>query len=68
MSKILNKLIDSDNRFCKQSRYEIDMGSKYHVYLNTKYHIDQCHTIFGETVKDILSQLKYIEKTTWEVD
>ena len=67
MSKVLDKLIDSDDRFCKQLRYQKESGNGYHVYLNPKYHVNECHTIFGETVKDILSQLKYIEETTWEV-
>ena len=68
MSKVLDKLIDSDNRFCKQLRYQKERGNGYHVHLKPEYHVNECHTIWGETVKDILSQLKYVEKTTWDVD
>ena len=67
MSKIINKLIDTDDRFCKQLRYDKDdLG--YNVYLKAEYHVNECHSIWGETVKEVLSQLKYIEETTWEVD
>ena len=68
MSKVLNKLIDSDDRFCKQLRYDKEIGNGYHVYLNPEYHVNECHSIFGETVKEVLSQLKYIEETTWDVN
>tara|TARA_R110002126_G_scaffold282761_1_gene431557 strand:+ start:594 stop:797 length:204 start_codon:yes stop_codon:yes gene_type:complete len=67
MSKILNKLIDSDDRFCKQLRYDKDAYG-YHVHLKPEYHVNECHTIWGETIKQILSQLKYIELTTWEYE
>ena len=67
MSKVLNKLIDSDDRFCKQFRYDKD-DDGYNVYLNPEYHIDECHSIWGATVKEVLSQLKYIEETTWDVN
>ena len=66
MSKVLDKLIDSDDRFDKSLRYFKDRDG-YHVNLKPEYHVNECHEIWGETVKDILSQLKYIEETTWEV-
>ena len=65
MSKIINKLIDTDDRFCKQLRYDKGYDG-YHVHLKPEYHVNECHTIWGETVKEVLSQLKYIEETTWE--
>lgn len=61
MSKILDRLIDNDNRFSKEFRYDIDANG-YHVYLNEGYSINNCTVIYGFTVKDILSQLKHIEK------
>jgi len=67
MSKVLNKLIDSDNRFDKEMRYDQDEEG-YLVYLNVEYHVDEVHTLYGRTVADILSQLKDIEKTYWDVD
>lgn len=66
MSKVLDKLIDSDDRFEKSLRYDKDYLG-YTAYLKTEYHVNECHSIWGETVKEVLSQLKYIEKTTWEV-
>ncbi len=67
MSKTLDKLMDSDKRFDKLARYDKDF-SGYHVYLKTEYHVNECHSIWGKTIKDILTQIKGIEKTTWEVD
>ena len=36
MSKVLDKLIDSDDRFDKSLRYFKEIGNGYHVYLNTE--------------------------------
>ena len=60
MSKILNHLIDNDNRFDNKLRFDKDSYG-YHVYLNTNYQINNCHTIYGKNIKDIIKQLKDIE-------
>jgi hypothetical protein len=67
MSKILDRLVETDLRFDKRYPVERD-GCGYYLYLDFKYHIQHCHTIVGYTVKEILDQLKYIEVTYWDID
>tara|TARA_R110002110_G_scaffold389165_1_gene601439 strand:+ start:661 stop:912 length:252 start_codon:yes stop_codon:yes gene_type:complete len=82
MSKVLDKLINSDDRFDKLLGYHKNAYG-YHVWLSPKHRVNEFQylknknnnkdfdynrwCIFGETVKDVLSQLKYIEEATWEV-
>jgi len=61
MNKTLNKLIDNDSRFDKKLRFDKDSYG-YHVYLTENYHVNNSHCIYGNSVKDILNQIKYIKE------
>jgi hypothetical protein len=63
VSKILDKLVQEDDRI---ESWQRDIDNSIFLYLNRGYVCNECYTIFGSTVKEILSQLKYIEKGDWD--
>lgn len=62
MSKILNSLVKKDPRI---QSYHKDIDG-YWIYLNEGYNWCDCETIHEDTVKEVLEQIKYIEKDKGE--
>lgn len=62
VSKTLDKLVQEDDRF---ESWQRDCDTIF-LYLNRGYICKECYTVFGSTVREVLSELKYIEKGEWD--
>ena len=61
MSKVIKNLIQSNKEIYAFMLDKVS-GEGYEVLLNDGYSVDGFHSIAGDTVKDVLSQVKFIQK------
>ena len=61
MSKVLQKLIDSNPDVYDFMLDKVD-GEPYEILLEAGYSVDGYHSISGDTVKDVLVQVSFIQK------
>jgi len=61
MSKVIKKLIESNKQIFAFALDKVN-GEPYEVLLNDGYSVDGFHSISGDTVKDVLTQVSFIKK------
>ena len=61
MSKTILKLIESNKKVFDFMLDKVD-GEGYEVLLNDGYSCDGVHAIAGDTVKDVLAQVAFIQE------
>ena len=59
MSKVLDNLINSNKEVFAFALDKVN-GEPYEVLLNEGYSVDGVHAIAGDTIKDVLNQVKFI--------
>lgn len=65
MSKVIQKLVQGNREVFAFALDKVD-GEPYEVLLNDGYSVDGVHAISGDTVKDVLAQVAFIQKCSDE--